>query len=65
MSVFGSIRVQVGRKGYIRRILSSGKPGRESLPDTGNPPKIVYCAHFLDNPGILSLSGGVCATPSL
>ena len=35
------------------------------FPDTGNPPASVFCAHFSDNPGTLSLSGGVCTTPYL
>ena len=35
------------------------------FPDTGKPPEGVFCAHFLDNPGTLFLSGGICTTPYL
>ena len=48
------------------RYHSKGCPIRNWLfPDTGKPPVSVYSAHFLDNPGTLSLSSGVFTTPSL
>ena len=33
--------------------------------DTGKPPASVFCDDFLDKPGSLSSSGGVCTTPYL
>ena len=34
-------------------------------PDTGKPPASVFCAHFLDKTGNLSLLGGVFTMPYL
>ena len=43
-----------------------GDPIRNGLfPDTGKPPISVFCAHFSDKPGTISLLGGVFTTPYL
>ena len=65
MSEFGPMIYQGGRKGFFRSILESADPGLAARPDTGKPPTIVFSDNLLDDPGILSLSGGVCAMPSI
>ena len=65
------IRGKVGSKEEEGRCMSvgyhsQGYPIRNWLfPDTGKPPASVYCTHFLEKPGTLSLSSGVFTTPSL
>ena len=65
MSGFRSMLGQGGRRGSDRRILVSWDPGVSGSPYTSKTSTVLYCAHFLDEPGISSVSGRVFVTPLL
>ena len=59
MSGVGHMRGLRGRKRRVIRISASWEPNQAGRHDTGKPSESVYCAHFLDETGILYSSDSV------